>query len=177
MAKKSVYASSGTTQVEFNMTPMIDITFQLILFFILVGQVASDALAKMMVPKPWNSQALAPEHVGGTKPNRMIINVVSASKEDEDLGSRKDPDSRKIDFYQVDSMRVGKGPKGLSKLESLIVARLKKLPPDMKKDFYVEVRADKRLPFAAVYPVLEIAGRKGVPLMNITAIRKLGPGG
>ena len=61
MAKKSVYSSAGQpVQVEFNMTPMIDVTFQLILFFILVGQVASDALARMLVPEPWTARHTRP---------------------------------------------------------------------------------------------------------------------
>ena len=177
MAKKSVYSSAGQpVQVEFNMTPMIDVTFQLILFFILVGQVASDALARMLVPEPWDSQAHPPEVIQ-KQPNKMIINIVSASKYDEDRGSRGDPDGRRVGFYQVDSTNVGKGPEGLMKMENLITKRLAKLPADQKKSFFVEIRADKRLPFAAVYPVLEIAGLKGVPLMNITAIRDLGTGG
>ena len=56
----------------------------------------------------------------------------------------------------------------------MITQTMNALTPAERKMFYVEVRADKRLPFAHVYPVLEIAGRKGVPLMNITAIRDLG---
>jgi len=172
MAKKSVYSSNEPVQVEFNMTPMIDVTFQLILFFILVGQVASDALAKMIVPEPHESQAHEPDEF--KQENRMIINVVSASESDADLGSRNDPNARKVGFYQVDSDNVGTGVPGLRTMEDKITQTLAKLPADKKKTFFVEIRADKRLPFAAVYPVLEIAGRKGVPLMNITAIRALG---
>ena len=171
MAKKSVYSSTGPVQVEFNMTPMIDVTFQLILFFILVGQVASDALAKMIVPKPVESQAQDPGAV--KQPNRMIVNIVSASKSDRDDGSSKDPAGRQLGFYQVDSANVGRDP-GLRKMEDLIVKRLAKLKPAEKNTFYIEIRADKRLPFSVVHSVLALAGRKGVPLMNITAIRELG---
>ena len=68
MAKKSVYRTGGPAVVDFNMTPMIDVTFQLILFFILVGQVASDALAQMPIGR-------AIDRHGG----RVAITVCSAA--------------------------------------------------------------------------------------------------
>ena len=170
MAKKSVYSTPGPAQIEFNMTPMIDVTFQLILFFILVGQVASDALAKMIVPKPHASQAQDPEEV--QNPNRIIVNIVSASDSEKDLGP-KDAKARQVGFYQVGPKNVGKGRKGLDAMEKLITERMATLKPAEKDTFYIEVRADKRLQFSEVFPVLELAGKKGVPLMNITAIRDL----
>jgi len=156
------------------LTPMIDVTFQLILFFILVGQVASDALARMILPEPYVSQAQLPE--GLPRRDRMTVNIVSASKSETDLPLHADPDARKIGFYQVDAENVGSGARGLGKVEDLIARRLAALSPDARKSFYIEVRADKRLPFAAVYPVLRMAGQKGVSLMNITAIRELAGG-
>ncbi|MEX0776908.1 MAG: biopolymer transporter ExbD [Phycisphaeraceae bacterium] len=40
----------GPAKAEMNMTPMIDVTFQLIIFFLLVNNIATDQLVEMRVP-------------------------------------------------------------------------------------------------------------------------------
>jgi biopolymer transport protein ExbD len=62
MAKKKKIVGGGS--MDINMTPMIDCTFQLIIFFILTAQIASEEVAKVAVPEPHHSMAY-PE--GGDK--------------------------------------------------------------------------------------------------------------
>jgi biopolymer transport protein ExbD len=56
--------------MELNMTPMIDVVFQLLIFFIVVSEVASyDRVADLTLPV---ADMARPEQV---KPNRLIISV------------------------------------------------------------------------------------------------------
>ena len=61
MARKKK-TNTGTTE-EVNLTPMIDCTFQLIIFFIISAQMTSEA-AKLLPPKPVSSMAM--EAIKGT---------------------------------------------------------------------------------------------------------------
>jgi len=164
MAK--VYERSAEGAVDFNMTPMIDVTFQLILFFILAGQVASEALAKMQVPRPYESQALEEKEV--TVP-KVIVNVVSKGAADKEV----DPFiAGKVQWYVVDGNKIRPG--NYDELVRVIEDRLKTVPRSREKSFFVEVRADRRVQFQGVEPVLSAAVDAGVEKMNITAIRNLG---
>jgi len=69
MAKSSVY-KRGKPQVGFNMTPMIDCTFQLIIFFMLTTQMASAEFVPMQLPRPLRSVAKEMTE------NKVIVNVV-----------------------------------------------------------------------------------------------------
>ena len=104
MAKRMNVAAGEA--VGFNMTPMIDCVFQLIIFFILTGQVANDAYAKdVQVIRPEDSMAI-PAAVAKF-PNKVTVNVVSKA------AGEADPDPVRAStagFYQIntDKFDVGK---------------------------------------------------------------------
>ena len=158
----------GTAVIDFNMTPMIDVTFQLILFFILVGQVASDALARMELAKPEKSQAIKTETTGST--TKVIVNVISkAMVEDKEV--------KPFLAGQVDRYLVGGKPFGVGDEEGIVRVlerELAKLPEAQRAEFFVEVRADRRVFFAGVEPIIAAAVDAGVQRMNITALLDLG---
>jgi len=163
-----IYDRSGGG-VEFNMTPMIDVTFQLILFFILAGQIASEALAKMELAHPDVSQALKPKEADVT--DKVIINVISRGG----AGDREvDPFlAGQVAWYQVGTRRVEVGEEGA--LAEIIRERKADLPEHLRgEEFFVEIRADRRVQFGGVEPVLTASVEAGVSKMNITAIRDLG---
>ena len=141
----------GAAVIDFNMTPMIDVTFQLILFFILVGQVASDALAKMELAKPEKSQAIKTELTStGTK---VIINIVSkAAAQDKEV---KPFLAGQVDRYVVGGKRFGVGDEDA--IVRVLERELAKLPETTRSEFFVEVRADRRVFFAGVEPIIETA--------------------
>ncbi len=166
MAKSSVYKRGGGA-VEFNMTPMIDVTFQLIIFFVLAGQIASDALAKMELADPYRSQAVKPAEAEF----RVLVNIVSKA----DVGA---------DVHPYEAAKAYQYVVGNEKRKPYIIAadhnRLKKLvdeirrvrdlvPQDKLADFYVEIRGDRRLYYEEVDVVLVAAVSAGVDKMNITA--------
>ena len=75
MAKSAAFRTSSG-EVDFNMTPMIDVTFQLIIFFILAGQMSSQEMARTIkLSRPSASQALKRDSTAAL--NRVVVNVVA----------------------------------------------------------------------------------------------------
>ncbi len=172
MAKSVVYKRGGTN-VEFNMTPMIDVTFQLIIFFIIAGQIASDALAKMELSDPETSVAIEPKDTD-TK-NKILINVVSRA----DVGEEKVHRfiAGQVSLYLVDGEEIELGPKETkisepkwNRMVDLIEKKLGSRPEDEQDDFFVEIRSDRRVFYSGVEPVVQAAVEAGVNKMNITAL-------
>ena len=59
------------TTIHANMTPMIDVIFLLIVFFVAVSQIVDREAVSMDLPLPTNAQAGLVE-----KTNRVVINVI-----------------------------------------------------------------------------------------------------
>ena len=159
-----VFKRGSAGAVDFNMTPMIDVTFQLILFFILAGSFASEVLAKIEVPRPVASQAEDPDKTVGVE--AIIVNVVSkATVGDESI----DPYvAGRVDRYIISGKEIL--PAGaIGEIKSAIEDALKKVPAKDRKDVLLVVRADRRVHFGGVQPVLAAAVLAGVTKMRITA--------
>ncbi len=167
MAKSRVY-KKGTGQggVDFNMTPMIDVTFQLIVFFILAGQMASDELANLSLHRPYRSQAVEEEKLG--VPNRVVVNILSVS------GDRSpeavDPlDAGMAKYYMISKKKIDVDDyDGLKK----ILGDRKKAASDRKTKFYVEIRADHRVAFEYVKHVMDAAADVKIAKVKFSALLK-----
>jgi len=159
-------APGEDSDVSFNMTPMIDCTFQLIIFFILASQVASMALAKLELPEPHESMAWDDEKLKIV--SKVIVNVVSAA------GDRKDaaPDLQaRAGKYQIEGKDYPVGD--MERLERELKRRLG-LSTDAgvkPADFYVMIRADKRVHYSGVVPVMKAAANVGIEKMTLTALQ------
>jgi len=169
MARTKVFNKGASGEaVEFNMTPMIDCTFLLIIFFILSASVLTDALAELELHRPYKSQARTDKALN-EMPNRIIVNVVSDAKDKFDKDSLE---SSTIKEYMINGeiISVRQRDKLTKKIrQGAIFAKDKN-----HKNFFVEVRADHRVNFGAVQEVLKAAaagGIRGVNMkMNITAL-------
>lgn len=152
-------------QVEVNMTPMIDCTFQLIIFFILTAQIASEELAKLKTHKPYNSQATAAEEVQDM-PNKVIVNVVNRyGDKDKD----RDPYlASQPEYYQLGTSRVDVGD--TETLATLMKQRKASAEAKGFKEFFLEIRADKDIAYGAMEPVMRAAAEAKIKKMSITAI-------
>ena len=166
MAKSTVYRKGGRGEgVSFNMTPMIDVTFQLIIFFILAGQMASQELAQLKLHKPHESQAIPDEEVNV---HRVVVNIVSA------VEGKSDEEANVIMAAQAKEYRIGPMKIAAGNTE-LLTNELKTRRDAAKTDeFYVEIRSDYRVCFAQVRPVMMAAAAANIPKMNITALLATG---
>ncbi|HUS93497.1 MAG TPA: biopolymer transporter ExbD [Phycisphaerae bacterium] len=170
----SVYKKGSSGDVNFNMTPMIDCTFQLIIFFILASQTANEAYAKHIRPaRPHESQALAVKDYQAK--NRIVINVVSAGAlMDEKRGPTE------FDFARAAHYKVGHKEFEVGNMDSLIeLIEQKKVEAkkdgdyiegDKSNEFFIEIRADERISWQDVAPVIRAGVAAGVRKMNITAL-------
>ncbi len=177
MARNKVRSCS---EVGFNMTPMIDCVFQLIIFFILVGQVANDAYAQnVQLVRPIDSQSI-PNSVAKFA-NKVTVNVVSAA-----AGELKpDPAAASaMKFYQIVTVKYGPG-----EIDRMIDV-IKKMKTDYERQFgtgvssaagaggkegdekmfFLEIRADERVNWQDVAPVIRAGVEAGINKLNITAL-------
>ncbi len=158
MARRSILSKSKA-EVGFNMTPMIDCTFQLIIFFMLTTQMASQDYAKMELPKPTGS--VAKEMVG----DRLVINVVPHPPDKD--GNDASRDGLALE-YRIRHERIALT--NVAKVVSLLKNERRKLPPENRKEFAVEVRADKSLHYDQIQPILSSLQEAKIDNMHLTAI-------
>ncbi len=153
--------------VDINMTPMIDCTFQLIIFFILTSQFASAALAQLELHEPRESQAKKqPEKA---LPDRVIVNVLSVANKDAD---KRDPRwSGQAAEYQISGkpIKIGEEYRLRDIFKKAKAKAVKAGFPGEK--FLVEIRADKDVEFQYIKPVMDEAGEAEIGNVEITAKR------
>lgn len=147
----------GNAEVSANLTPMIDVTFLLIVFFVLVSQIVEVENVDMNLPEPIDALT---EPVG--EEQRMVINVV--------------PDqSDSIEGYRVGTSQFRSDVEGVEALTELLTTMFRKNP-----DIVVNLRADQRTHYQWVEPamqaVVNAARRTGVVDMsariNLVVINK-----
>lgn len=155
-------ASGDSGEVSFNMTPMIDCVFQLIIFFILAGQVASQSLARVVLPEPQASQA---QKWSEQDRNRVIVNVPS-------MAGRDNPDQHSPMASQAREYLIGGAPCKAGDADALVAEFQRRYQPFKEKnmDYFIEIRADKRVSYGDIQPILWAAGKAGIPKLNITAL-------
>jgi len=127
----------------FNMAPMIDVVFLLIIFFVLVSTFASAERVPMEVPNPDASQAHNIKLA-----DRVIINVQRLGPTPSDVA------------YSIGAS----GPESLTVISQRLSLH-KRLVPNLK----VIIRADRRVRYGAVREVMTIVAENGIEQMNIVA--------
>ena len=166
----SVGGKGPAGDVSFNYVPFIDVTFNMIIFFVLTSEVANATLSRVLVSSPEESQAVKRDKVAS---NNVVINVVSRALDNR----QADPQfAAQALQYEVDGTVVAIG-----ETDKLIEAikdrrgRYQKLMAGamgVKGEFFVEIRADYRIDYNEVKPVLVAISKAGVPRMAITAKAK-----
>ena len=166
MARQTVYRRQGAAgTVDINMTPMIDCTFQLIIFFILASQMASKSLAQLKLHRPEESQAIPAEQV--ETPDRLIVNVITSAGDSESANPAL---AGKADRYEIDGVPIRVGDE--DRLTE--VFRYRKSKAGNPEEFCVEIRADYRVNFGDVQPIMLATAKAKIVNMNITALTAVG---
>ena len=117
-----------------SLTPMIDVVFLLVVFFVAVSQLVDRDRIVMDLPSPSPSAAHQPEEGA-----RAVVNVLPGP-EGTSLG------------YQVDGLVFAADTQGQLELMEHVRARLEQTP-----DLFVNIRADSRTAWGWVAPVLNAA--------------------
>jgi len=175
MAKSQVFSKDAPSgDVSINMTPMIDCTFQLLLFFLITSSFASAAISKLVLPGPHEKQIIPEKEL---KVPRTIVNVLSA--EDEHyrqtvMAERGAVIPGDLAWYEIRGQRIN--ARGSSQeLTRMIKAEYDTVTKAGRKDdFIVEIRADYRVSYDFVATVMQAAALAGVAKAN-TAVRMTPP--
>lgn len=149
--------------IDLNLTPMIDCVFQLILFFILTSQVASQLLAPVQLAHPLQSKAISEDDVEA--PHKVIVNVVSAEGDKDS----SDPMVRgRASMYKINNKEFRTQPIDMDALTAEL--RTTREQSNVDEDtFFLEIRGDRKVHFAYFEPVMIAAGDAGIRKMNISA--------
>lgn len=141
--------------LQANLTPMIDVVFQLIIFFLLVAQFSRQQVIDLSLPSVANRQS---EQIKGE--SRAIINVVP-TRQVAALGGD----------YRMGSLAFAGTPKGIEDMAD-ILRSMKARMADLK----VYIRADRIESYARVHPAMQAVTLAGVSDMQLVTIPPDAPG-
>jgi len=166
MARKAKRDDSNP--MEMNLTPMIDCTFQLIIFFILTTRMTSEQLASLIPPDPVDSKAK--EREGSEHKTVVIVNVYNkyGDKEDQREGDFLEP--MRATGYKIgqETIQIGEEARITEILKERKQRHLNK--GGSEQDIYIEVRADKDIGYDQILPVMEAASQAVIGEMYMTAL-------
>lgn len=142
-----------------NLTPMIDMTFLLVVFFILVSRITSVEQVPLQLPTP-----LDPASNPAPETPRLVVNVPG-----DDYGTATG--------VVYDQQVFDIDDDGLDLLAGAVALRLEAVP-----ELQINLRADRRVPYESVAPVMDAlatagarAGRTGGVRVNLVV--QIEPGG
>lgn len=146
----------GPAKAEADLTPMIDVTFQLIIFFLLINNIITEEAVEMLVPvlDDPKTQELA-------EIPRIVVNVApmpyDKSREDSPLMHAGNAQFVKVgmDQFSVDQM---------GEIEASLRQAREKNP-----EVEVLLRADSALHYEEVQPVMAAIANAGIQVINLVA--------
>lgn len=145
MARKQKQADVGI-----NMTPMIDVCFQLITFFMLASSYASAEIDKLVKVPTFDNRESQAQIEQPRYPFRVVINLAATAE-----------NSKELQYIKVGPIGIGTD---LNKLKNMLQA-LKDKAREQDKDakLVVIVRAHRTLATQHVAAVMHTAGSIGIP--------------
>ncbi|MBX3359104.1 MAG: biopolymer transporter ExbD [Phycisphaeraceae bacterium] len=132
-----------------NVTPLIDVVMCLIIFFLLVGKLASDRGQQVRLP-----ETKVGEKVRATDP--LIVDVTTV-----------DPGETAWLGGAARVTVAGRDVRDADALEAIIRGRLLDRPATA-----VEIRADRELSYGAVEPILRACGKAGAKSVRLATEKR-----
>jgi biopolymer transport protein ExbD len=155
--------------VSFNYIPLIDVTFNLIIFFVLTSEISSERRARVLIPNPYQPQAAAAH--SKAKGNSVVLSVTSEAKDVADLSGGLHHFRYEINGMQVEDIRNLEDVAQKIKQQQLLYEKIAGKPSGSQSDFFVEIRADSRLGFQEVSPVIQAIAGAGIRNIAISTKR------
>ena len=147
----------GPASPEMNLTPLIDVVFLLIIFFMLVNQIVAERNVKMVVPAPTdpNTRQLSEDD------RPIVVNIAPQPYTGETRPSPLAHPGRAA-FVQVGSQRFPVG--ALGDLTAALQAEQAARP-----EAQVVLRGDMALFYEEVQPVMEAVRASGIERIDLAA--------
>ncbi len=141
-----------------NLTPMIDVTFQLIIFFLLVNNIVSQESVSMLVPKLYQPKVV---ELGDVR--RIVVNIVPPN---EPADRKLMPDALKVDGRAM-MVQIASTEYTYAELDR--VTESLKEAVARNENVQVLLRADAGTHYANVQPVLAHITAAGIKQVNLVA--------
>jgi len=161
----SQVTEKGPKSPQMNMTPMIDVTFQLIIFFMLVNTISSTETVEMIVPKIWKPQVKELE-----EEQRITVNV--ALKPDPGKGQQRPLDENTFTYgNEVAFVQISLDKYETHELDRLTedLKKVKEQRERSGKELQLVLRADGGLPYEQLQPIMQHITMAGIETVNIVA--------
>lgn len=141
----------GPVPIAANLTPMIDVVFLLVVFFVLVSQIVDLDRVDMDLPAPADAAALA-----ASDDPRVVINLVPA-------------DNGGVEWMHLGGDVYSTEPSGRSELSRKLAGLLSSNP-----DLRINIRSDQATAYRHVSGALQAvrgaAGKAGVPAAHVNLV-------
>jgi len=139
--------------VEMDMTPMIDVVFQLIIFFVLITDMSQSDLEELKLPVAKNAVQDKPD----PKVVRPVLNIL--------------PDGTMItkrrELYDPEKDEM-------TEVERYLSDQARQMPQKKDPDVGIElpdnpllIRADKNTEFKYIQKIMEVCGKKGIQIWKL----------
>jgi len=144
----------GPTKPQMNITPLIDVVFLLIIFFMLVNRIVAEETVEMIVPEVANPKTYELGEV-----EKIVVNVAPSPDRRGDNPLEFDGEPR---YVKVGQLRFG-----LDDLAGITDAlnRAKARNPELE----VNLRADAALYFETVQPIMSAITDAKIGRINLVA--------
>lgn len=147
----------GPTTPQMNITPLIDVVFLLIIFFMLVNNIISEQSVEMIVPQLDEPTTRELDDAG-----RLIVNIAPA-----EYARSERTDNPLLFDGEARFIRVGLETFAADDLEGVTAALAEAKAAD--DDVEVVLRSDGALYYGVVQPVMGAISRAGIDKVNLVA--------
>ncbi len=152
---------SDLGESRMNMTPMIDIVFQILIFFMVVTEFARQTLEEVQLPKAPDAEEMV-----RTPPIVINIRMDKNAAPDAETGSQAE-----VLINRKKYAIARKAPPGTKTLKSFLTAYVEALDGAEPE---VQVRADARVHFRYIQQVIYIISRCQIAKVSFAADREGG---
>lgn len=170
MTKNNLPYLRGPVHVSANLTPMIDVTFLLIIFFILVTQITNVQVAEEIeLVQPENSVSVVPDEL-----QRIIVNVIPADQQSNTGQGNKS--TGQIAGYRLGTTQYPPTSAGLTALmrdlkaerESKYSGKTDSVTENNNlENVQIDLRADRFTSYGQIYPVMKAIVAAGFTRINL----------
>ena len=150
----------GAARIEANLTPMIDMTFLLVVFFVLVSTISEVESVEMQLPDPNPSASTPP-----SDEPRTVINVIPGL-------------DGEAQSYRLNGFDLPLGPSGIDEMRWRITELFIANP-----ELQINLRADRRTEHRYIAPILQgitdaatQAGVRSKARVNLVVVTERGTG-
>jgi len=157
----------GPKTPEMNMTPLIDVTFLLIVFFMLVTNIVSEETEKMLVPDLADPKT---QKLGEVE--RIVINVTPFPFTPSDRSRNPLNHSGEAAYVKIGTLNENFPIDQLEGVTFALEQEVATAPKDADGNSLLEVvlRADMALYYSEVQPVMAAITAAGIAKVNLVAL-------